>query len=148
MDHLDVVTRAGLTDPIAARFTKCFGSCSLEDRLNSGPGGRRTTRHERRTVAGALLTSRNTRANEQEALLLKLLGPSDGIGVMGVTTVNDDITLFEMGNELLDEGVNGSTGFDKEDDFAWPLELGNELLDGMSTLDIGAYKAKSPSIRS
>lgn len=148
MDHLDVVTRAGLTDPITARFTKCFGSCSLEDRLNCGPGGRRTTRHEGRTVAGALLPSRNTRANEQEALRFKLLGPSDGIGVMGVTTVNDDIALFEMGSELLDEGVNGRTGLDKEDDFAWPLELGNELLDGMSTLDSGAYKARSPSVRS
>jgi len=148
VDHLDVVTRAGLTDPITARFTKRFGSCSLEDRLNSGPGGRRTTRHEGRTVAGALLSSRNTGANEQEALRLKLLGPSDGIGVMGVTTINDDIALFEMGSELFDEGVNSRTGLDKEDNFAWPLELGNELLDGMSALNIGAYKAKRPAIRS
>ena len=148
MDHLDVVTRAGLTDPITARFTKRFGSRSLEDGLDRGPGGRRTTGHEGRTVAGALLSSRNTRTNEQEALLLKLLGTSDGIGVMGVTTVNDDVALFEMGSELLDEGVNGRTGLDKEDDFAWPLKLSNELLDGMSTLDFGAYKTKSPSIRS
>jgi len=67
---------------------------------------------------------------------------------MRVTTVNDDITLLEMGSELLDEGVNGQTGLDEEDNFAWLLEFGNELLDGVSTLDFGAYKGKNPSIRS
>ena len=65
---------------------------------------------------------------------------------MGITTVNDDITLLEVGNELLDEGVNGITGLDKENDFAWLLEFGNELLDGVSTLDVGAYKVKNPPI--
>ena len=59
---------------------------------------------------------------------------------MGVTTINDDITLLEMGNELLDEGVDGITGLDKEDNFAWRFELGSELLDGVSTLDFGTYE--------
>jgi hypothetical protein len=141
VDHLDVVTRAGLANPITARFTKRFSSSSLEDGLNCGPGGRRTTGHERRTVTGTLLSSRNARTNEQEALLLKLLGPSDRVGIMGVTTINDDITLLEMGSELLDERINGRTGLDKEDNFTWPLELGNKLFDGVSALDVGACKS-------
>ena len=99
-------------------------------------------------MTGALLSSRNTRTNEQEALLLKLFGPSDGIGVMRITTIDDDITLLKMGSELLDEGINGRTGLDEEDNFAWLLELRNELLDGVSTLNVGAYKGKSPLIRS
>lgn len=99
-------------------------------------------------MTSALLSSRYSRTNEQEALIFELFGPSDRVGVVGVTTINDDVTLFEKGNELLDEGVDGSTSLDKEDDFSWPLELGNEFLDGVSTLNIGAYKAKRPLIRS
>jgi len=147
MDHLDVVAGAGLTNPITARLAKGFSRSGLEDGLNCGPGGRRATGHERRPVTGAFLSSRYARTNKQEALLLEFFGPSDRVGVVGVTAINDDITLFEMGNELLNEGVNGSTSLDKEDDFARPLELGNEFLDGMSTLDVGAYGAKKALIR-
>ena len=57
---------------------------------------------------------------------------------MGVTAVNDNITLLEMWNELLNEGVNGITSLDQEYDFAWLLQLGNELLNGVSTLDFCA----------
>jgi hypothetical protein len=91
-------------------------------------------------VTGTLLPSRNTGTNEQQALLLELLGPSDGVGIVGVTAVDDDIAFIEMGGELSDERVDGSASLDEEDDFAWPLQLGNELLDGVSTLDVGAYK--------
>jgi len=52
-----------------------------------------------------------------------------------------------MGDELLDEGVDGIAGLDEEDDFAWSLQLGSELLDGVSTLDIGSYQAKRPFVR-
>ena len=147
MDHLDVVAGAGLANPITARVAKGFGRSGLENGLNGGPGGCRATGHERRPVTGALLSSRYAGTNEQEALLLEFFGPSDRVGVMGVAAIDNDITLFEMGNELLDEGVNGSASFDKEDDFAWPLELGNEFLNGMSTLDFGAYEANKPLIR-
>lgn len=148
MDHLDVVTGASLTNPITARLTERFSGSSLEDGLNRGPGGCRTTGHEGRTVTSTLLSSRDARANEQEALLLELLGPSDGVGVVGITAIDDDIALLEMGNKLLNKGINSIASLDKEDNFAWPLELGGELLDGVSALDLGSCKAKGPSIRS
>lgn len=66
---------------------------------------------------------------------------------MGVTAINNDVTLLEMGGKLLDEGINGSTGLDKEDNFAWPLQFSNKLLNGVSTLNFGAYNAERPSIR-
>ena len=147
MNHLDVVTGASLANPITARLTERLGSSGLEDGLNRGPSGRRTTGHERRTMTGTLLSSRNAGTNEQETFLLEFLGPSDRVGIVGVTAINDDITLFEMGDELLDERVDGITGLDKEDNFAWPLQLGSELLDGVSTLDFGAYGAERAPIR-
>jgi hypothetical protein len=42
---------------------------------------------------------------------------------MRVTAVNDDITLFEVRLELSDEVVDGSTGFDEEDDSSWSFQL-------------------------
>ena len=146
MDHLDVVTRAGLTNPITARLTERFGSGGLEDGLNCGPGGCRTTRHERRSMSGTLLSSRNAGTNEQEALFLEFLGPSDGVGVVGVAAINDDVTLLKMGDELLDEGVNSVAGLDEEDNFAWPLQLGSELLDRVGSLHLGSYNAERPRI--
>ena len=57
---------------------------------------------------------------------------------MRVTTVNDDVTLLEVGYDLVDECIDGSTGLDEKDDLARPLELRDKLLDGVSTLDIRA----------
>jgi hypothetical protein len=99
-------------------------------------------------MAGTLLSSGNTGTNKQETLRLELLGPPDGVGIVRVTAINDDITLLEMGDELSNKGVDGIAGLDKEDDFAWPLQLGNEFLDGVSTLNFSTYKERRPSVRS
>jgi hypothetical protein len=137
VNHLDVVTRASLTNPVTAGFTVDLSSGFLEDLLDGGPGSGGTTRHERGTVTSALLTARDTRADEKEALGLKLLGATDGIRVVGVTTIDDDVTLLQVGLELLNEAVDGRTGLDKEDDLAGALEFCAELLDRVGALDIG-----------
>ena len=80
-------------------------------------------------MTGTLLTTGDTRANEEEALGLELLAAADGVRVVGVTTIDDDIARLEVGDELLDEGVNCRTSLDEKDDFARALELGTELLD-------------------
>jgi hypothetical protein len=98
-------------------------------------------------MAGTLLSSRNTRANKQEALRLELLGPADRIGVVRVTAIDDDITLLEMGGELFNKGVDGIAGLDKEDNFAWLLQFCSELLNGMGTLNIGTWKVEWVSVR-
>lgn len=139
MDHLHVVARATLTDPVTARLAFDLSSCSLEDLLDVRPCSGGTTGHERGTKTGTLLTTGHTGANEQEALALKLLGATDRIGVVRVTAVNDDVTRLEMGNELLDERVDSGTGLHKKDNLARPLELSAELLDGVRAQDIRAY---------
>lgn len=53
-----------------------------------------------------------------------------------------------MGDELFNKGVNGSTSFDEEDNFARFFQLGNEFLDGMSTLNVGTCRAKGRPVRS
>ena len=89
-------------------------------------------------MTGTLLTTRNTRADEEEALGLELLGAADGVGVVGVATVDDDVTGLKEGDELLDEVVDGRAGLDEEDDLARALELLAELLNRPGTDNVGA----------
>lgn len=139
MDHLDVVTGTIFTDPVTAGLTLCLCSGLLEDLLDCGPGGGVSTRHQRRTIPGPLFTTRHTGPNEQQALSRELLDTACGVGVMGVTTVDDDVTLLEMRLELLDESVDGGTSLDEEDNLARGLELCDELLDRVCALDFCAY---------
>jgi len=135
VNHLDVVTSTLVTDPVTAGLTVALSSDALEDVLNVGPGGLVTTRHERGTVAGTLLTTGNTAADEADALGGEVLGATVAVGVVGVTTVNDDVTLLEEGQERLNEVIDGLASHDEEHHTAGALELSNELLDGVGTND-------------
>jgi hypothetical protein len=90
-------------------------------------------------MTSTLLTTRHTRADEKKALGLKFLGAADGIRVVGVTTIDDDITLLQVGLELLNEAVDSRTSLDEKNDLARALEFSAELLDRVCALDLGAY---------
>lgn len=139
MYHLDVVASTVLANPVTAGLTESLGSGFLEDFLDCRPSSVRTTGHERGTVTSTLLTTGDTGTNEEEALLLKLGCPANRIGVMGVSTVDDNVTSLEMGGELVDEGVYSRAGLDEEDDLTGGLQLCAELLNGMCALDVGTY---------
>jgi len=139
MDHLYVVTRSRLSNPVTAWLSQCLGSGLLEDLLDMWPCSSRSTGHNRGSVSSTLFSSRNTGSDEQEALCLELFGAADGVRIVGVTSVNDDIALLHERNELIDECVDGRSSLDEEDDLARRLELFAELLDRMCALDVGAY---------
>lgn len=133
VDHLDVVASTLVTDPLAAGLAIALGSNGLEDVLDVGPGSLVTTGHERRAVAGTLLTTRDTGTNEVEALGGKVLCPAVAVGEVRVTAINDDVALLEEGEEGLDPVIDGLAGLDEEHDAAGGLELGDELLGGLGT---------------
>lgn len=135
MDHLNVVTGTLVTDPVTAGLAVALGSDALENVLNVGPSGLVTTGHERGSVTGTLLTTGDTTADEADALAVEVLSTAVAVGEVGVTTVNDDITLLEERQKGLDEVINGFASHDEEHDTAGALELGAELLDGVSTND-------------
>jgi hypothetical protein len=56
-----------------------------------------------------------------------------------VATVNNDITLFEVGGQLIDEVINGRARFDEEDNLARALEFANELFNRVSSLNVCAW---------
>ena len=135
MDHLDEVAGTLVTDPVAASLTVALGGDALEDVLDVRPGLLVTTGHEGGAVAGTLLTTGDTAADEADALLGESPGTAVAVGEVGVTTVDDDITLLKEGQERVDKLVDGLAGHDKEHDTAGALELGAELLNGVSTND-------------
>ena len=135
--HLDIVASAVLAHPVAARLAVALRRDRLEDLLDMRPRGRAATRHERRAVARAVLTTGHTRADVQEATLLELLSAADGVGVVRVTTVDNDVALLEVGDELVDERVNGRTRLDEEDHLAGALQETHKLLDRVRADHLG-----------
>jgi len=110
----------------------------LEDLLDVWPCGIGTTWHDGRSVSGTLLTTGNTGTDKEQALGLELVSSADRVGVVRVSTVNDDVALLEVRLELCDKVVDGLTGLDEEDDSTGGLEALAELLDGVGADDVGA----------
>lgn len=110
VNHLDVVTSTLVTDPLTAGLAIRLGGDALEDILDVRPGLGVTTGHDRGTVTGTLLTTGDTSSDVADTLGGKVLGAAVGVGVVGVTTVDDDVAGLGTGlEELLDEVCAGST---------------------------------------
>ena len=105
--------------------------------LDVWPGLLVTTGHDGGTVAGTLLTTRDTGTDEADTLPSKVLGAAVCVRVVGVTTVDDDVALLDatLVQEELNEVVDGLSSHDEHHHAAGLLELGAELLDGVSTND-------------
>ena len=105
--------------------------------LDVWPGLLVTTGHDGGTVTGTLLSSRDTSSDEPDTLGLEVVCAAVGVGVVGVTTVDDDVALLDatLVQKELNEVVNGLSGHDEHHHAAGLLELGAELLDGVSTND-------------
>lgn len=90
-------------------------------------------------MTGTLLSTRDTGTNEKEALGFQFLNTTDGIRVVRIATVDDDITLFEVRGQLTDEAIDRGPRFDEKYDLAGTLELGDKLFNGVSTLNFCAW---------
>lgn len=135
MNHLDVVTSTLVTNPVAAGLAIRLGSNALEDVLDVWPGLGVATGHQAGAVAGTLLTTGDTGANESDTLRGQVLRTAVAVGIVRVTAVNDDITLLKVGEKSLNEIIDWLAGHDEKHDLAGALELSAELLDGVSTDD-------------
>jgi hypothetical protein len=139
VNHLDVVTCSSITDPFAARLTITLGSNALENVLDVWPRLLISTRHDRRTISGTLLTTGHTTADESDSLSRQVLASTLGIGVMRVSTIDYDVAFLEVGEEGFDEVVDGLARHDQEHHAAWLLQLGAEFLDGVGAFDRFAF---------
>ena len=136
MNHLHVVTSTLVTDPLTAGLSITFGGDALKNVLDVWPRLLVSTRHDGRTITGTLLTTRHTSTNETDTLLGKVLATTVGVWVVGVSTIDDDVTLLDASaQKSLDEVVNGFAGLDKQHHTTGLLELGDKLLGAVSADD-------------
>jgi hypothetical protein len=149
VDHLDVVSSTLVTDPLTAGLAvglcgdrledvleccqKCIALLRRFSHLNVWPCLLVTTGHDAGAVTGTLLSSRDTASDKSNALLGEVLGAAVCVGVVRVTAVDDDVALLDttLGEEKLDEVVDGLSGHDEHHHATGLLELGDELLDGV-----------------
>jgi hypothetical protein len=131
VDHLDVVTSTLVANPLTASIAIALSGDALEDVLDVGPGLLITTGHDGGAVSGTLLTTGDTRADESDLLLGKVLGAAVGVGEVGVTTVDDDVARVKEREDLLDPVVDSLASLDQKHDTAGRLELADELLDAV-----------------
>ena len=133
VDHLDVVSGTLVTDPLAAGLAIALGGDALENILDVWPGLLVTTGHDGWAVSGTLLTTRDTGTDESDTLAAEVLGAAVGVWVVGVTTVDDDVALFNTAlvQEKLDKVIDWLSSHDEQHHSSGLLELGDKLLDGV-----------------
>ena len=122
MGHLDVVARAVLAHPIAARLALgSFGADGLEDVFHQGPGRHASAGHHGGAEARAFLAAGDAGSDEQETFALQVASAADAVGEMRVAAIDDEVARFEVGQKQLDEVIQGLAGLDHQHDFAGAL---------------------------
>lgn len=135
VDHLDIVASTLVANPLATSLAVALGGNALEDILDEWPGLLVATGHERGAISGTLLTTGNTGTDESEALALEVLGAAVGIREVGVSTIDDDVTLAEQRQKSLNPLIDGFASLDKQHNTARRLELVDKLLVVVSAND-------------
>ena len=148
MDHLHVVPRPAVADPLAAGDipigTDLRGD-RLENIFHQRPGLRIAAGHQARPAAGPFLTAGNPGSDEADPLRLEELRPALGIFELGVSAVDNHVARIQQGEQLLDHrvdrgrlgielGLQGGDGvlrLDHQHHLAGALELANQLLQRM-----------------
>ncbi len=107
VDHLDVVTCAARADVDDARFAIHFRSNAFEDGLHDLPSALGAARHDGWAFAGAFFTAGDAGTDEAQAFRCEISIATLGGLVVAVAAIDDDVVLFQEGDELLDHSVNG-----------------------------------------
>jgi hypothetical protein len=123
VNHLHVVASAVITNPLAARLAITFSSNALEDVFDVWPSLLVSTGHQRGAISGTFFTTGHTGTDESDTLASQILCSAVGIGEMRVATINDDVTLFTVGQESLNEIIDWFTSHDQEHHAAGSLQL-------------------------
>ena len=139
--HFDEVACAAFAHPVAAGFAVYLGADALENGLHIGPGFRGTAGHHAGALQSALLAAGDAGADIIQALAFYILAAADGIREMRIAAVDDDVALFQMGNQLLDEGIHRRAGLHHEHDLPGLFQIFHQFLDGIGADDVLALAA-------
>jgi hypothetical protein len=88
-------------------------------------------------MTGAFLSTRNTTADEEEALSFEFPAATNGIWEMRISAIDDDVTRFHVRGEQLNEVIDSRASLDEEDDLARFFEPRTQFGD-LGTLNLRA----------
>ena len=129
MNHFYVMARTLFADPIAAwRTIFDLGGNGLENVFHMRPCGRRSAGHDAWSTASAFFSTRYARSNEKQTLGFEFALAAVCVIVERVSTVDDDVTGFQMRGDLSNKVIHRLAGLHEHHDAAWALEFGNQFL--------------------
>ncbi|MPM79426.1 hypothetical protein SDC9_126459 [bioreactor metagenome] len=126
--HLYKVPCSAFADPVAAGNAINMGGDSLKQGFYLLPSGLRTTGHDRGPLQSSLFAAADTGADVQKALALHVSHPALAVLVVGVPSIDDDVSLVQKREEGFDGIVDSTTGFDHHHHLARGLERIDQLL--------------------
>src|SRR5207253_1272298 len=102
-------------NPIAARRAIFdFRGDLLEDVFDVRPCAGRTAGHDARAIASAFFATGYASTDVLQALGLDVFGSANRVFEERIAAVDNDVSSFEMRQELLDEFVHGWPGLDHQ----------------------------------
>jgi hypothetical protein len=81
--------------------------------------------------AGAFFPAGYARPDIQLTVFLHILRAADGVVEVAVTPVDDNVAVFEVGKQLVDERIDGGTGLDEQYRPTGPFQCTDEFLNGV-----------------
>ena len=136
MDHLYEVTSTVLAYPVAARAVSHLCADLLEDGRNDGPCSLRTAGHQGRTLESAFLSTRNAGTDVEQTFALNICSTTVGVGIVGVTAVDDDVAGLQQRDELVDEIVDSLTCLHHKHHLARTLQRSHKVFERHSAVDV------------
>ena len=70
-----------------------------------------------------------------KSLLPECLFPALGVGPEAIATIDDDIPLFEKGNKLINNRIDGCSCLDHDHSLAWTGQRSDELFESLGRMD-------------
>src|SRR5690242_12458492 len=99
------------------------------------PSFRIASRHDRRAESSPFLTARYTGSDEKNSLVLESFGAPVCVLKLRVSAVDDNVSLLQMGHQLIDHLIHCFASLHHQHNFARAFEKWDQLLKRMSAHD-------------
>jgi hypothetical protein len=84
-----------IANPLTAWFAVTLGRDGLENIFDVLPRILGAAGHNRRTITSTLLATGDTSTDKAETLFGKISGAAVRVGIVGVASINDDVSFFD-----------------------------------------------------
>src|SRR5579862_6178099 len=127
MNHLYIVTGCALSKMRYAGTSSHFCGDSFENRFHLAISIGISSRHDAWSRPCPLLATRNADAHEVDAIPLQAVEPSQRVRIVGISSVDHDIAIFQQREKVGDDIVNRLSCGDEHHQLPWSFKLLNHF---------------------